>query len=117
MLHGAVEIHSPFLMDQERIRAGVGKGLQVQVGIFNHQMNFERQAADGPKGLDHRWTNRDIGDEMAVHDVDMDPIGARLLGCGHLLSQPRKIGRQNGWSDLDFCASHRWLQLVVRHGW
>src|SRR5579871_1189041 len=49
---------------------------------------------------------------MAVHDIDVDPVGARRFGRGHLLSQPRKIGRQNGRSNPDRCSIHCVLPVM-----
>jgi hypothetical protein len=38
---------------------------------------------------------------MSVHYIDVNPIGSRLLGFGHLLTQARKVGGENRRSELD----------------
>ena len=38
---------------------------------------------------------RDIGHEMTVHDIDMDPIGPGLVDGAHLVAQFGEIRRQN----------------------
>ena len=43
----------------------------------------------------------DVGNEMAIHDVEMYPIGAGLDRVGDFLAQLREIGGENGWRDAD----------------
>ena len=38
-----------------------------------------------------RRAHRDVGHEVAVHDIDMDPIGASSLRLGHLLASTGKV--------------------------
>src|SRR5688500_4846482 len=38
---------------------------------------------------------------MAVHDVDMDPVGAGLVERPHFLAEASEIGGQDGGSDAD----------------
>ena len=40
VLHRAVEVHGSLLVDQERIPTCLGKGLQVAIGLLDHQVNF-----------------------------------------------------------------------------
>jgi hypothetical protein len=32
---------------------------------------------------------------MAVHDVDVNPVGARPLGLAHIFAEPGKIRRED----------------------
>ena len=43
---------------------------------------------------------------MAVHHIDVDPIGAGRVDGAHFLAQPREVGGQNRGCDEDFGA---WL--------
>jgi hypothetical protein len=36
---------------------------------------------------------------MTVHDVDMNPVGARGIDGSHLVAQFRKIGGKDRWGD------------------
>ena len=38
---------------------------------------------------------------MAVHHVDMDPVGAGRVDRAHLLAQPREIGGEDRGGDAD----------------
>jgi hypothetical protein len=46
---------------------------------------------------------RNVIDEMAVHDVAMDPIRACCLDAMNFLSEPQEICRENRWGDDHFC--------------
>ena len=45
----------------------------------------------GPEG--------EVGHEVAVHDVDMDPVGAGRVDGAHLLAKPREVGGEDGGGD------------------
>ena len=46
--------------------------------------------------LDDRRTEGDVGNEMTVHHVEMDPVGTGTHHGLDLVAEPRKIRRQNG---------------------
>ena len=37
----------------------------------------------------------DVRHEMAVHHVDMNPVGAGGIDGAHLLAEPREVGGEN----------------------
>ena len=43
--------------------------------------------------------NGQVGHEMAVHDVDVDPVGAGLVDRTHFLAEAGEIGGQDGGGD------------------
>ena len=42
LLHRAVQVDRPFLVDDQRVGPGLGKRLQVPVRLRDHQVNFQR---------------------------------------------------------------------------
>jgi hypothetical protein len=54
--------------------------------------DFLRGAADG---FDDGRAEGDVGDEVAVHDVEVDPVGAGGIDCGHLFAEAGKVGRKD----------------------
>ncbi len=48
---------------------------------------------------DDRRAEGDVGDEMTVHDVEVDPVGAGGVDGGDLGAQPGEIGGQDGGGD------------------
>ena len=63
-----------------------------------------------PQRLHDVRADGDVGHEMAVHHVDMDPVGAGVIDRAHLFAQPGKIGGQNGWGDKER-PDHQFLQI------
>ena len=84
---------------------GVGPGLreivEKQVGVGDHEVNFQRHVRDRPQPPDDVWPEREIGHEMTVHHVDVNPVGPSPLRLGHLLSQARRVSRKNRRGKLD----------------
>jgi hypothetical protein len=69
------------------------------IGMLDHQMDIERQACFLANEPHNVWSERNIVDEMAVHDVAMNPIGARRFDAMDFFSEPREICRKNGRGD------------------
>ena len=95
LLHGPVQVNAPFLVNDERVRTGLGEGFEKLVGVVDHQMHFEGQPRDGPQPLDDDRAEGQVGNEVAVHYVDVNSIGPPLLRLAHLLCQAGHIGREN----------------------
>ena len=49
--------------------------------------------------LHHRRADREVGHEMAVHHVDVDPVGAGRVDRAHFLAQPGEVGGQDRRGD------------------
>jgi hypothetical protein len=88
-------VRSRLGMDRDDVRSRLGKGVEEIVDRRDHQMHVEWLGRVRPERLHHRGANGDVGHEMAVHDVDMDPVGPGHVDGADFLAQPRKIGRQD----------------------
>ena len=95
LLHGPVQVNAPFLVNDERVRTGLGEGFEKLVGVVDHEMHFEGQPRDGPQPLDDDRAEGQVGNEVAVHYVDVNSVGPPLLRLAHLLCQAGHIGREN----------------------
>ena len=49
--------------------------------------------------LDHARSERDVRNEPAVHDVEMDPVGARRIDRANFFAEPREVGGEERWRD------------------
>ena len=47
---------------------------------------------------DNRSSKGDIGDEMAIHDIDMEPVGTLVHLGRAFLAELREIGAEDGGS-------------------
>ncbi len=55
----------------------------------------------GRRALHHRRPEGDVGDEVAVHDVDVDDGAAAALGCRDFVGQMGEVGGQDGECQFD----------------
>jgi hypothetical protein len=74
-------------------------------------VRLKRQARDSAKRLYNRRSDGDVGDEMSVHHIHMNPIGSRPLGFCNLLTQASKVGRKNRRSEFDQIVLHVEISL------
>ncbi len=87
-------------MDGQKIGARPDEGLDVALGLDDHQMHVERQPRALAYGLDDGRADGEVGHEAAVHDVHVELVGAARLDAGHGLAQRGEIGGENAWRDL-----------------
>src|SRR4051794_6730578 len=95
-----------FDVNRDRVRAGFEKTWQIMIGPLDHEMNVERQL----RVLAHRREDcraeRNVIDEMSVHDVEMQPVRARFFRAMNFGFEIREIGGENRRSDQDFWWRH-----------
>jgi hypothetical protein len=72
-------------------------------------MAVERLRCGARQGLDHRDPEGEVRHEVVVHDVDVQPVGAR--DPGRLGAQVGEVRSQDAGRDLD---PHGGESLVVR---
>ena len=75
-------------MDGEQVCPRLGKGANIPLRLFNHQVYVQKLAGAGAQGLDHRHADGNVGDKHAVHHVHVEPVGV-----GDPLNVPLKIGK------------------------
>jgi len=59
-------------------------------------MDVERQLGGPSAGFDDRRAHRQVGDEVPVHHVDVDPIGPAVFRPPEGISQVSEIRGQDG---------------------
>ena len=79
-------------MEQDVVGAGFGEGFDIRVNRLDHQVHVERQARMRPQRFQQSRAEADVRDEVAVHDVQMQPVGAGGLDRANFLSQAGEIG-------------------------
>jgi hypothetical protein len=97
-------------MHGDDVGARLGEGFEVGIARRDHQVHVERLLRVRPYRLHHVGSNRDVGNEMPVHHIDMDPVRARGIDRAHLLAQPSKVagenrGRNDEGMPHQFCSS------------
>ena len=89
---GEVEMRGGFLMDDDAVGAGVFELVEVAFGALYHHVDFEGEARYGPDGFDDDGAEGDGWDEVAVHDVYVEAVGACAFGFGDLLTEAGEVG-------------------------
>ena len=95
-----------------RVRSGLGvngddigpcfsKSIEEPVDWRDHEMNVERQRRMWTQRFDYHRADRDVGDEMAIHNIDMNPISPRRFDGAHFLTEAREICAQDRRGDAD----------------
>ncbi len=79
LLNGAVQVGTGFDVDGQAISAGPGKIGDERLRPLDHQVNVQRQGGDRPDGLHNGRADGEVGHKLAIHHVDMNPIGAGLV--------------------------------------
>jgi hypothetical protein len=101
MLDGAVDVRPGLGMHGDDIGARFGERVEEMIDGRDHQMDVEGQGRVRAQRLHHHRADRQIGDIMAVHHVDMDPVGARGLDRAHLFAKAREIGAEDRRGNTD----------------
>lgn len=66
-------------MDCNVLRSGFGEGIDVQMGVIEHQVGIEIEGVGMFAQVVHSLgAEREVGDEVPVHDVKVDPVEAVL---------------------------------------
>ncbi len=88
-----------FDMNGHAVGAGLGKGFEEDVGAGAHQMDVKGQAAQRAKGLDDGGAEGNVGHKMAVHDVEVKPVGAGAVDAGGFGAEAGEIRGQERRGD------------------
>lgn len=107
-LEGFADRVARFDVDRDHVGAGLGEGINEPVGVQEHQVDVEKEAGFPVEGGDDFGAEGEVGDEVAVHDVDMEPAQAELFNEAGGVEQVSVISRQNGGcEDMRMNVSHR----------
>ena len=111
-LDRAVHMRAGFGMHGDDIGSRCGKGFDIDIDRADHQMDVERLGGVRAQRLHHHRPDREVGHEMPVHHIDMDPVRPGCVNRPHLFAQPREVGRENRRRDKRH--GHDWNQSLSR---
>ena len=101
LLHDAVAVLGRLDVERDDVRAGLSEGLDLRLGMLDHQVDIEDALRCLAQALDDRRAQRDVRHVRAVHDIDVDVIGAGVRDTLDLIGQVSKIGGKDGRCNLD----------------
>ena len=88
----AIEVRADLLVDDDDIGTSFGKIIDKLFRVGNHQVRLKGEVGAAAYRLDDERPHGEVGDEMSVHNVDLDALGTCRVGFTHLVAQARKIG-------------------------
>ena len=93
-------------VEGDRVAARIDEFVDVAARLRDHQVRVEGQARDAAERLDGSRAEGQVRHEVAVHDVEMDPVGAGLLASPDGGAQVREIGVEDARRDASSTRSH-----------
>ncbi len=94
-----MQVGTGFDVDGYSVCAGSGESRNQPVRSFDHQVDIQRKVRNPAAGFDDPRPHRQVRDEMAVHDVDVDPVCAAGFGLMNGVPQRGEIGREDRGRD------------------
>lgn len=92
-LHRGMDVPFGFAMDGDGVASRVDEGVDVSDGVVDHQVRIEESVRVSSDGLDHRRSERYVGDEPPVHNIEVDPVRAGLVCPGDLRTESGEVCR------------------------
>src|ERR1044072_6242036 len=89
-------------MNGQGVCAGFHESRDVMIGMLDHQMDVDGKTRSAAYNPDNLRPEGNVIDKMSIHDVAMNPIRACRFDTMDFITESRKIGGENGWSDDDF---------------
>ena len=95
----ALHVHGGLGVKGEHVRSGVRVLGDVLLGALHHEVDVQRPVGQPAERPDERSAERQVRDEVPVHDVHVDPLGAALNRLGDLLPEASQIGAEHARRD------------------
>ena len=89
-----------FVVNRDLVRAGFDEQRRVFVGVRNHQVNVQYALRDFADRFHNRRADRQVRDEVAIHDVDVQHGCASALHARDFFAKAREVGRKDGGKDV-----------------
>src|SRR5665213_17111 len=88
-------------MEGDEIGSGRAKVVDVALGFDDHQVNVEGKLRKPAQIADDFWPPGQVRNEAAVHDVEVQIVGATRLDQRDLFRDSGEVRGQERWSQLD----------------
>ena len=82
-------------MNGDRVGACLDKTRHVMIGVLDHEMHIDREFRIPSDQIDNCRSEGNIIDEMSIHNVAVNPVGASLLDSLDFVSQSGEVGGED----------------------
>ena len=86
------------------IGSGFGERFEIGQGIGDHEVRVEKGTGVRADRFYQRRTERDVGDEVPVHDIEMEHLGTGTFYGADVSTQRGKVRTENRWEDTGLVA-------------
>ena len=78
-------------MNRDNISSGFNKRVNKILGVLDHQMDIKGKTRMGAQCRDHWRTKGKIGNEMTIHNVEMNQVSTSVLNFSYFFRQKGEI--------------------------
>ena len=96
-----MQVGAGLRVDSYRSGAGSNVFLDIAFGFFDHQVDVQWQRRRAVCCADDGRTDRQVGHEVPIHDIDMNPVCTRGFDGLDFLAQSGEVAGKNRRSDTD----------------
>ncbi len=96
-----MQVGKHFHVDRDPRRPCLHEGLDVLIGVGDHQVHVQRNGGHAVHRLHDRRPHRQVRHEVPVHDVDVQQVGSATLDRRDLLAQRGEVRCQERWRDCE----------------
>ena len=74
---------------------------EVVIGAVDHEMYIDGSGGGFGDGIHEGGAERNVVHEMAVHDIEMVPVGSGGFGAADFFVEASEVAGEDGWGDED----------------
>ena len=100
LVHQPVQVIGGLAVDDNLVGTRLDEIGNELLRLLYLEMDVEGQMGGGSDALHDDRPHGNVGDEMAVHDINVDVVGAGCRHFGHLLPQAGEVGGKDGRGQL-----------------
>ena len=78
-------------MHGQMVSTSFGEGFKQTFGLFDHQMHVQRQFGDAAAAFDDHGPHCQVGSEVTIDDINVDPIHTGGFTLGNLFAKAGKV--------------------------
>ena len=96
---GIADVVIRFDVDGDVVGSGLDEAVEEVVRAIDHEVDIEEDVVGFVDGGDELGAEADIVDEVAVHDIEVEPVDACADGAGAFVGETAPVGGEEGRGD------------------
>lgn len=88
-----------FEVDADVVGTGGDEAFEVVIGTVDHEVDVEEHLGVSTDGFDHGGAEGDVVNEVAVHDVEVEPFGTSVFGAVDFFFDVGEVGGEERGED------------------